>query len=47
MSRRNSIYTLALTAILGAIAAILMSFEISIPFMPAPLREEFSQNLHN
>lgn len=43
MSRRNSIYTLALTAILGAIAAILMSFEISIPFMPAFIKMDLSE----
>lgn len=41
--RRMNMRTLALTAILGAIAAILMSFEISIPFMPSFIKMDLSE----
>ncbi len=43
MSRRKTVYALTLTAILGAVAAILMSFEISIPFMPAFIKMDLSE----
>lgn len=43
-TRKNTdIRFLALTAVLGAIAAVLMSFEISIPFMPAFIKMDLSE----